>query len=358
MKSTSGAGPKPCFVNKVLLEHSRVQLVYILPVAATETLWPVKPQIIRNWSFSKEVCWSLLYLKLSMLQAVLKIRSKYTLKKGIIFPRQRAERNFCRLPQQGDNAENSFLNSVLDRFPLIPRAAADDGQYLYTYWRNFLEGERNTTLVQSVSLLWLNPKIRSKWIKGNSSDSLQPERIAYLLSARPYSTFHTWINMFILTEILFKVSTVFYPHFSEGKTETVSSKDKPLINGLAGIWTEKISLGRPRSSQKMSIPLVIICEDQSSHKPMNDTVSGWAACLGLAEWEVWVQFSDQVYIHSLARGEAVVNKQPSHPRTWEVDGIPSKTDQIIQLSHRQKVETHLWNPGKFTSLSKNPFLCG
>ena len=41
--------------------------------------------------------------------------------------------------------------------------------------------------------------------------------------------------MFILTEILFKVSTVFYPHFSEGKTETVSSKDKPLINGLAGI---------------------------------------------------------------------------------------------------------------------------
>ena len=68
-----------------------------------------------------------------MLQAVLKIRSKYTLKKGIIFPRQRAERNFCRLPQQGDNAENSFLNSVLDRFPLIPRAAADDGQYLYTY---------------------------------------------------------------------------------------------------------------------------------------------------------------------------------------------------------------------------------
>lgn len=230
-----------------------------------------------------------------------------------------------------------------------------DNTYTHVCWRNFLEGERNTTLVQSASLLWLNRKTRFKWIKGNNSDSLQPERIAHLLPARPYSTFHTWINTFMLTEILFKVSTVFYPHFSEGKTETVSSKDKLLINGLAGIWTQKISLGRPQSSQKMSIPLVVICEDQSSHKPVNDTASGWAACLGLAEWEVWVQFSDQVYVHSL---ETVVNKQPSHPRTWEVDGIPSKTDQIIQLSHRQMVETHLWNLGKFTSLSKNPFLCG
>ena len=63
-----------------------------------------------------------------MLQAVLKIRSKYTLMKGIIFPRQRAEGNFSRLSQQGDNAENS----VLDRFPLIPRAVADDGQYPHT----------------------------------------------------------------------------------------------------------------------------------------------------------------------------------------------------------------------------------
>lgn len=63
-----------------------------------------------------------------MLQAVLKIRSKYTLMKGIIFPRQRAEGNFSRLSQQGDNAENS----VLHRFPLIPRAVADDGQYPHT----------------------------------------------------------------------------------------------------------------------------------------------------------------------------------------------------------------------------------
>ena len=193
MISTSGAGPKPCFVNKVLLKHSRVQLVYILSVPATETLWPVKPQIIRKWSFSKDVCWSLLCLRLSTLQAVLEIRSKYTLMKGILSFQGRELREISpgflsKVTMQRIVSSTAFLTDFL-WFPAL--LLMMDNTYTCVWWRNFLEGEHNAMLVQSASLLWLNPKTRFRWIKGNNSDSLQSERIAYLLSARPYSTFHT-----------------------------------------------------------------------------------------------------------------------------------------------------------------------
>ena len=139
--------------------------VYILSVAATEALWPAKPKIFMNWSFTKEACWSLLYLKLYMLQSVPKVGSKYVLMRGIIFPKQRAERNFSWLPQQGDNTMQrtasltAFFTVNLSLW-FTGLLLMMDGTYRRVSRRNFQEGECNTTLVQSASLIWLNPKTR------------------------------------------------------------------------------------------------------------------------------------------------------------------------------------------------------
>ena len=226
MISTSGAGPKPCFVNKVLLEHSRVQLVCILSVPATETLWPVKPQIIRKWSFSKEVCWSLLCLKLSMLQAVLKIRSKYTLMKGILSFQGRELREISpgflsKVTMQRIVSSTAFLTDFL-WFPAL--LLMMDNTYTCVYHKEF-SGRRTQ---RDVGTKCLTPLAKSK-------DKIQMDqrKQQWLFTVRTYcilalcqALFYVpHINTFILTEILFRVSTVFYPHLSEGKTETGSSKD-------------------------------------------------------------------------------------------------------------------------------------
>ena len=293
MISTSGAGPKPCFVNKVLLEHSRVQLVYILPVAATETPWPVKPQIIRNWSFSKYVCWSLLYLKLSMLQAVLKIRSKYTLMKGILFPRQRAERNFCRLPQQGDNVENSFLNSVLDRFPLIPRAAAADGQYLYTCLLKEFSGRRTQHNVGTKRLTPLaksKDKIQMDQRKEQWLFTARTYRILALCQAlfyvphmnkhvyphrNPIQSEHSFLspffrgenwNCFIQGQTTYKwLSWDLNPENLTGETTIISKDEHPTSHHL---WRSVLSQARERYSLWLS------CLPRT----------GWMGSLGAVQW--------------------------------------------------------------------------
>lgn len=61
----------PVFVNKIVLEHSQLEIMYLhivcncfhttmaeLSVVA-ETVWPPKPNILTIWLFTKKVCRSL-----------------------------------------------------------------------------------------------------------------------------------------------------------------------------------------------------------------------------------------------------------------------------------------------------------
>lgn len=144
-------GLKPCFANKILLEHCLVPL-FTDPAAAAVRLCGLQSQrYFCNWSFSKEVCRPLL----DMPPSVLKIRSKYVLLRGENVPGQRTDWSFSQLPQQGDGTMQRRVSSTV-HFPVsmslgFTGTKRMDGTYTPVSWRN---------LLQSTSLIWQNPKRR------------------------------------------------------------------------------------------------------------------------------------------------------------------------------------------------------